>query len=99
MAYYVNTRTYIEEPSLLQEVLEMSRKSSRIFRAQPDLIEMKSLLSEDETHLATWLVWENQQAHLACMESKDFADVTPRWTKLMEEGKIRFELDTYQDLG
>lgn len=60
---------------------------------------MKSLLSENETHISTYLVWDNQQSHLNCMESKDFADVTVDWTKYMQEGKIRFELETYLEMS
>lgn len=96
MAYYVITRTYIEEPAVKKDVLHMSKKSAEIFKKQPGLIEMKSLLAENETHLSTYLVWEDQQAHLNCMASKDFASVTADWTNYVQEGKIKFELETYQ---
>jgi heme-degrading monooxygenase HmoA len=95
MAYYVITRTIIEDHSSKDDVLTMSKESAKIFRKQPGLIEMKSLIAENETHLTTYLVWEDQQSHLACMESKDFDEVTVQWTAFMKEGKIKFELETY----
>lgn len=95
MAYYVITRTYLEDQSSKSDVLEMSKASAEIFKKQSGLIEMKSLLAENETHLSTYLVWENQAAHLACMESKDFNNVTAKWTDFIQKGKIRFELETY----
>ncbi len=98
MAYYVITRTYIDDPSTKDQVIEMAKDSAEIFRRQPGLIEMNSLVAENETHLSTYLVWENAKAHLACMESKDFNNVTVKWTSFMEEGKIRFELETYQQM-
>jgi len=98
MAYYVITKTTIVDPTTKDDVLAMSRESAEIFRKQPGLIEMQSLFAENETHLATYLVWEDQQAHLACMQSKDFTEVTVQWTALMQEGKIKFDLETYQPL-
>jgi len=98
MAYYVITRTYIEDPNAKAELLEMVNSSNAIFRKQPGLIELKSLMAENETHLSTYLVWEDQKSHLDCMESKDFRNVTADWTGLMQKGKIRFELETYQPL-
>ena len=96
MAYYVITRTILEDHSSKDAVLTMSKESAEIFRKQPGLIEMKSLIAENETHLSTYLVWEDQQYHLACMESKDFDEVTVQWTAFMKEGKVKFELETYQ---
>lgn len=98
MSYFVITRTYLEDRSAKKDVLEMSKKSAKIFRKQPGLIEMKSLFSENETHICTYLVWKNQQAHLNCMESKDFKNVTTDWTEFIQQGKIKFELETYQQL-
>ncbi len=98
MGYFVVTRTFIEDPSLKDEVIAMSKESAEIFKRQAGLIEMQALLAENETHLSTYLVWENQQSHLACMESKDFNNVTAQWTSFIKEGKIRFELETYQGL-
>ena len=96
MAYYVITRTHIKDSSSKDDVIAMSKESAKIFKRQPGLIEMKSLLAENETHLSTYLVWEDQQSHLACMESKDFNTVTAQWTSFMQEDKITFELETYQ---
>lgn len=95
MPYYVVTRTYIEDPAVKNDVLEMSKASAEIFSKQPGLIEMKSLMAENETHLSTYLVWEDQKAHLNCMESKDFTKVTAQWTEFIQQQKIRFELETY----
>lgn len=96
MAYYVITRTHIDDQSIKQQVLDMSKESAKIFQEQDGLIEMKSLFSENETHISTYLVWENQQSHLDCMESKDFMAVTLKWTDFIKSGKIRFELETYK---
>lgn len=95
MSYYVITRTFLEDQLVKKDVLEMSKVSAEIFKKQPGLIEMKSLYAENETHISTYLVWEDQQSHLRCMESKDFAEVTAKWTNFIQEGKIRFELETY----
>lgn len=95
MAYYVITRTHIDDDSALDDVLNMSKESAKIFERQPGLVEMKSLVAENKTHISTYLVWEDQQSHLNCMESKDFNTVTALWTSFIEEGKIRFELETY----
>ncbi len=93
--YYVITRTFIDDPTVKEDVLKMSKTSTSIFKNQPGLIELKSLLAENETHICTYMIWYTQQSHLDCMESKDFAGVTVDWTKYMKEGKIRFELETY----
>ena len=95
MAYFVITKTTIEDHSLKDDVIAMSKESAKIFRQQPGLIEMKSLVAENETHLLTYLVWEDQRSHLACMESKDFSKLTAQWTRFINEGKIKFELETY----
>lgn len=99
MPYYVITRTYLEDPSSKADVLEMSKASAEIFKKQPGLIEMKSLYAENETHISTYLVWQEQKYHLNCMESKDFNKVTARWTEFIQQGKIKFELETYALLG
>lgn len=96
MSYYVITRTFLEDQSVKDAVMEMSRVSAEIFRKQPGLLEIKSLISENETHISTYLVWEDQQSHEACMQSKDFNEVTRDWTRYMESGQIKFELETYQ---
>ncbi|MEQ9229908.1 MAG: hypothetical protein RIF46_04445 [Cyclobacteriaceae bacterium] len=98
MPYYVITRTYLEDPSVKKDLLELTKASNQIFETQPGLIEMKSLLSENETHFCTYLVWDNPQSHLKCMESKDFTQVTTLWTGFMQQGKIKFELETYSEL-
>lgn len=99
MSYYVITRTYLEDPSSKADVMEMSKASAEIFKKQPGLIEMKSLYAENETHISTYLVWQDQKDHLNCMESKDFNKVTARWTEFIQQGKIKFELETYALLG
>lgn len=99
MSYYVITRTYLEDPESRGAVLEMSKASAEIFKKQPGLIDMKSLYAENETHISTYLVWEDQKSHLSCMESKDFNKVTSRWTEFIQQGKIRFELETYSTLS
>ncbi len=96
MSYYVITRTYLEDLAVKEDVLRMSRASADIFKKQSGLVEMKSLFAENETHITSYLVWENHQAHLNCMESKDFEAVTAKWTDFIQQGKIRFELETYQ---
>lgn len=96
--YYVITRTYIDDPTVKEGVIKMSKASTDIFRKQPGLIELKSLLAENETHISTYITWDSQQSHLNCMESKDFTGVTVDWTKYMKEGKIRFELETYLEM-
>ncbi|MEQ9298535.1 MAG: hypothetical protein RIF33_08230 [Cyclobacteriaceae bacterium] len=97
--YYVITRTFIDDPTVKDGVLKMSKASTDIFRRQPGLIELKSLLAENETHICTYMIWNTQQSHLACMESKDFAGVTVDWTRYMKDGKIRFELETYLEMA
>ena len=98
MAYYVITRTHFEDASLKDQVIEMSKASAEIFKKQPGLVEMQSLLAENETHISTYLVWQDQQSHLDCMESKDFSNVTAKWTEFIQQGKIKFELETYKPL-
>jgi hypothetical protein len=46
----------------------------------------------------TYMQWENREDHEACMASPDFAEVNDEWHSLIEIGKIRFELYTYQNL-
>ncbi|WP_411029045.1 hypothetical protein [Spongiimicrobium sp. 3-5] len=99
MAYYVITRTHLKDLSVKKKVLEMSKVSAEIFKKQPGLVEMKSLYAENDTHIATYLVWEDQQSHLNCMQSKDFTEVTVQWTEFMQQDKITFELETYTLMG
>ena len=95
MSYIVITRTYLDDQSVKDQVLEMSKESYRIFKKQPGLLDIKPLMSEDNTHLSTFMIWEDQRAHLNCMESKDFASVTAQWTQFIKSEAIRFELETY----
>lgn len=95
--FTVVTRTFINE-DVFDQVIDLSIRSIPIFRRQPGLISLSQHLSHDKSHLMTYIQWENQQDHEACMVSPDFAEVNDEWQSLTTSGKIRFELSTYQNL-
>ena len=96
--FYVITKTQIIDPLARDNAIQLVKKSLPIFRKQSGLITIHVLISHDDSHLTTFMIWEDEASHLQCMQSPDFALVNPLWEKLLQEGKIKFTLNTYDKI-
>ncbi|NKC01789.1 MAG: hypothetical protein GKR90_25270 [Pseudomonadales bacterium] len=81
-------------PEQKETVVELSRDSAEIAKQQPGFIGIRTHLAHGDNHSMTYWEWETEQDHLNCTTSDDWAEYTPKWQALMENG-AKFELDTY----
>ena len=95
--FIVITRTFFDEDTK-DKVFEISKNSMLIFKKQPGLIKIRMHVENEQQHTLTYFEWESREAHEACMQSPDFADWGVAWNELVNSGKIRWELNTYEIL-
>jgi quinol monooxygenase YgiN len=97
MTFIVQTKTYFE-PDTRDEVIKLSFSAYEIFKMQKGLVSVHMHLSHKGDHTMTLLVWETEKDHLACMNSPDFGQWNQIWQDLINNGKLRWELDTYESI-
>ncbi len=51
--------------------------------------------SYDDTYITTHFVWDDKESYENCVKSPDFAEINKIWAELMQNGSIKFELNTY----
>ena len=95
--FIVITRTFFDADTK-EKVFEISKNSMPIFKRQPGLILIRMHVENEQQHTLTYFEWESKEAHEACMQSPDFADWGVAWETLVNSGKIRWELNTYEIL-
>ena len=95
--FIVITRTFFDEDTK-DKVFEISKNSMPIFKKQPGLIKIRMHAEHEQQQTLTYFEWESREAHEACMQSPDFADWGAAWNELVNSGKIRWELNTYEIL-
>ena len=95
--FIVITRTFFDEDTK-DKVFEISKNSMLIFKKQPGLIKIRMHVENEQQQTLTYFEWESREAHEACMQSPDFADWGVAWNELVNSGKIRWELNTYEIL-
>lgn len=95
--FIVITRTFFDEDTK-DKVFEISKNSMLIFKKQPGLIKIRMHVEHEQQQTLTYFEWESKEAHEACMQSPDFADWGVAWNELVNSGKIRWELNTYEIL-
>lgn len=93
--FVVQTKTFFE-PSQESLVLELAEISLPIFRKQPGLIDIQLHLSHDKTHTMGIIQWKKREDHEACLASPDFGPFNEKWEQLMNGGRARFEISTYE---
>lgn len=86
-------------PDVEDEVLALAKRSAPIAKAQPGFVDMIVHINHDRTQLMTYWKWERREDHEACMASEDWAAFMPGWEKLIADGKLQFDLDTYEPLN
>lgn len=95
--FIVITKTFFEE-SAKESYLDLSKRSMELFKKQPGLLSIRSHLSHDNSHTATYFEWEKKQDHENCMANSEWAEFNKEFAALMESGQIKFELNTYDIL-
>jgi len=85
-------------PDAEEEVLALARQSGPIARAQPGLKSMTMHIKHDRTQLMTYWHWARREDHENCMASDDWQAFMPKWEALIDAGKLKFDLDTYEIL-
>lgn len=93
----VQTKTFFSE-DVKEELLELTKSSFEIFTKQSGLISIQTSICRNDNHITTYFEWESEEAHKACMQSSDFEEWNETWQRLIEEGKIEWELNTYEVL-
>ena len=83
------------DPSLKDDMIELARATAPVFRQQKGNKGVWAHVSEEGHQTMMYLLWESEADHLACMQSVDFASVTPAFETLMKSGKVAFTMDTY----
>ena len=83
-------------PTDLARMLELAEMAIPIFKKQKGLKSLNFLASHDKSETSTILQWETKEDHEACMQSADFESFNEEWGKMMEQGNLNFELQTYE---
>ncbi len=94
-SFIVVTKTTFD-PEVQDELLEVVRQSKPIFEKQPGCRSFVTHLSQDETHIMTYMEWASEQDHLNCMKSPDFNETNGVWQKLFDSGKAKLEFSIYR---
>ncbi len=94
MSFVVVTKTYFQ-PEMKEKMIEVASKSIPVYKDQPGLESIAMHISHDETHMMSYFVWNKKEDHEKCMSVNDLDEWNEVWEKLISEGKIKFELDTY----
>ncbi|MCG8334287.1 MAG: antibiotic biosynthesis monooxygenase [Proteobacteria bacterium] len=95
--FVVMTKTFYDS-DIKAQYMDLCKRSMDLFKAQPGLIGIRMHVSHDDTHTATYFKWESKENHEACMSNPDWGEFNQEFGSLMEAGKIRFELNTYEVL-
>lgn len=85
--------------SQLEDVLRLARGNLPIFARQPGFISARIYCSHDRTRVLTWLQWETQADHEACMQSPDWAQCDPQFSVLLDRGTMQMDVRTYEPAG
>ncbi len=85
-------------PEIEADVLALAQQSGPIARAQPGLNSMVMHISHDRTQLMTYWNWARREDHENCMSSDEWRAFMPKWEALIEAGKLKFDLETYEVL-
>lgn len=79
-----------------QDVLRLAEGHLPIFAQQPGFIAAQVYYSHDQTRVLTFLQWETQADHEACMQSPDWAQANPQFTVLLDKGTMQMDVRTYE---
>ena len=86
-------------PEDMPELLELAEESAPIFARQPGFVGSEIFASTDQTRLVTLLRWRSEADHVACMASADFAELNPRFSSLIDDGRASFEAHVLERIG
>jgi len=93
--FYVVTRTYFDL-SMKELALAIAKRTYPIFESQPGFIRMIPVVSQDNSHMSTLIIWASKKDHEDCMQSPDFQEINKEWEGLLGKEGGRFELNTYE---
>ena len=96
--FVVITKTTFSS-ELRDQVIQFSLKSLPIFKKQAGLINIRMHEALDGTHMSSYMEWESEAHHLACMQSQDFSEINSQWASFIESGNLSFAFNTYNILG
>ncbi len=85
-------------PDVETEVLTLANKSVPVAKRQPGFIDMVVHINHAHTQLMTYWKWARREDHEACMASDDWTAFMPSWESLIADGKLHFDLETYEVL-
>lgn len=78
------------------EILRLAQGNLPVFAQQPGFLSAQVFRSHDGMRILTWLQWESQADHEACMQSQDWAQCDPRFSTLLDRGTIQMDVRTYE---
>jgi heme-degrading monooxygenase HmoA len=87
------------DPATMPELLEIAEDTAPVFAHQPGFVASEIFKSTDDTRLITLLRWRSEKDHQACMESPDFEAANGRFGRLLESGRITFEVHVLERVG
>lgn len=85
-------------PDVETEALALAKRSVPIAKAQVGFVDMVVHLNHARTQIMTYWKWRNQSDHQACMDSDAWCALMPGWEKLIADGKLKFDMETYDVL-
>lgn len=95
--FVVVTKTSFK-PEYSERVVDLALESVAIFKQQSGLVSMRVHRAHDGSHIMTYLEWESESDHLACMASSDFAVLNAAWAEILHSGHAELQLSTYEVL-
>ncbi|MFQ5935663.1 MAG: antibiotic biosynthesis monooxygenase family protein [Acidiferrobacterales bacterium] len=86
------------EPDVRNKVLSFSREAVKLFPKHKGFMGIRTLLSQEGNEIVSVIEWETEEGHTACQQSLDWNSLLPQWTKLLESGKMTFEVKLFVSL-
>ncbi len=86
-------------PTALKEQIQaVGLKMLPVAKAQPGLIHIAFHQSCDKNETMMYWEWQSKSDHEACMQSKDWTDITNSSEALFKSEGVTFSLQTYERL-
>ena len=95
--YVVVKRTYFTTETR-EKVLDLTKQTLPAYRKQSGLIDLKSFISVDNTHVITIITWKDRDSYEKSQQSRALQELRPKWEMLRNYYNALSELDIYQRL-
>lgn len=93
-SFVVITRSKFDQEDH-DRILELAHRTMPIFKQQKGLLGLIFQESHDKTETCTYMHWDSEESHNACLSNPNFGPVNAEWHDLMTNGTMQFELQTY----